>query len=101
MRNIWKGLVVGALAGAAAGLAVDLLYGAGGQLAAVTRGAGRRVPDAADWAVAVTGEARRRLRDADLPDQVRALAQDIADSDFGKQVVGMTAEATATGRRAV
>ena len=101
MRNIWKGLFVGALAGAAVGLAVDLLYGAGGQLAAVSREAGRRVPDAADWAVAVTTDARRRLRDADLPDQVRALAQDMVDSEFGRQFVGATAEAAATGRRAV
>lgn len=101
MRNIWKGLFVGALTGAAVGLAVDLLYGAGGHVAAVTREAGRRAPDAIDWAAAVTAEARRRLRDADLPDQVRTLAQEIADSDFGKQVVDVTAEAAATGRRAV
>jgi hypothetical protein len=101
MRNIWKGLFVGALAGAAVGLTVDLLYGAGGQLAAVSREAGRRVPDAADWAVAVTADARRRLRDADLPDQVRALAQDLVDSEFGRQFVGATTDAAATGRRAV
>lgn len=101
MRNIWKGLFVGAIAGAAAGLAMDLLYGAGDRLTAVTREAGRRVPDALDWATAVTEEARDRLRDADLPDQVRALAHDIADSDFGRQVVDVTAEAAAVGRRAV
>jgi len=101
MRNVWKGLFVGALAGAAAGLAVDILYGAGGGLAAVTREAGRRAPDAVDWAVAVTTEARRRLRHADLPDQVRVLAQGIADSDFRRQLVDATSDATATGRRAV
>jgi hypothetical protein len=101
MRNVWKGLFVGALTGAAAGLVVDLIYGAGGGLAAVTREAGRRAPDAVDWAAGVTAEARRRLRDADLPDQVRALADGIVDSDFGRQIVDVTAEAAATGRRAV
>jgi hypothetical protein len=101
MRNIWKGLVVGALAGAAVGLAVDLLYGAGDQLASATREARRRAPDAADWAVAVTADARRRLREADLPEQVRALAQEIADSDFARQVVDVTADAAVSGRKAV
>lgn len=101
MRNIWKGLFVGALAGAAVGLMVDLLYGAGGQLAVATREAGRRVPDAADWATAVTAEARRRLREANLPDQVRSFAQAIADSDVGPKVVDATAGAAASGGRAV
>lgn len=56
MRNIWKGLIVGALAGATVGLAVDLLYGAGDQLASATREARRRAPDAA-------ASGRRAVRD--------------------------------------
>jgi len=94
MRNTWKGLFFGALAGAAVGLAIDVLYGAGDQLTGAAREVRRRAPDAADWAVNVTADARRRLEDADLPAQVRSLAQDIADSDFAKQV-------TVTGREAV
>jgi hypothetical protein len=101
MRNIWKGLFVGAIAGAAVGLAVDLIYGAGDQLASAGREARRRAPEAADWATAVTAEARRKLRDADLPEQVRSLAQDIADSDFARQVADATAEAAVTGRKVV
>jgi hypothetical protein len=101
MRNLWKGLIVGAMAGAAVGLAVDVLYGAGDQLAGATREARRRAPDAAEWAAKVTADARRRLTQADLPDHVRSLAQDIADSDFARQIVDATAEAAATGRKAV
>lgn len=101
MRNIWKGLFLGAITGAAIGLALDLLYGAGDQLAVATREARRRAPEAADWAAAVTTQARRRLREADLPDQVRAMAQGIADSEFGRQVTDATSEAALTGRRAV
>jgi hypothetical protein len=101
MRNIWKGLFVGALAGAAVGLALDVMYGAGDQLAGATREARRRAPDAADWAATVTADARRALRDTDVPEQVRTLAQAIADSDFAHQVADATAGAAVTGRRVV
>jgi hypothetical protein len=47
MRNIWKGLFVGAVAGACIGLVLDAIYGAGDQLASATREARRRVPKAA------------------------------------------------------
>jgi hypothetical protein len=101
MRNTWKGLVIGAVTGAAIGLTLDLLFGAGEGVADVTRVARRRAPEAAEWATAVTAQARRRLREADLPDQVRTLAQQIADSDFARQVGDTATEVAASGQRAV
>lgn len=67
MRNVWKGLFLGAVTGAAIGFALDLLYGA-------TREARRRAPEAVDRAAAVTARARKRVRDADIGQRVRALA---------------------------
>jgi hypothetical protein len=101
VRNIWKGLVVGAVTGAAVGLALDVLFGAREQMVDATRAARRRAPEAVEWAAGVTAQARRRLRQADLPDQVRSLAQQIADSDVARQVGGTASGVAATGQRAV
>ena len=92
---------MGAVVGAAIGLVADMVYGVGGELAGVTREARRRAPEAMDWAASVTADARRRLRDSDLPEQARALAEDIVESDFARQVASTTSEAAVSGRRAV
>jgi hypothetical protein len=64
MRNIWKGLFVGAVAGALVGFAVDTLYGAGDQLASATREARRRAPDAVVTGRSAVRSAVKSVRDA-------------------------------------
>jgi hypothetical protein len=64
MRNIWKGLVAGAVVGAGVGLALDMLYGVGDQLASATREARRRAPEAAATGSRAVQTALNNVRNA-------------------------------------
>ncbi len=78
MRNVWKGMVIGALTGAAAGLALDL--GEQGAEGAVALGGAvaQHAPEVADHLrQVVTGAASAaadRGRSSELPSQAKAMA---------------------------
>lgn len=62
MQNVWKGLIIGAVAGAGVGIVLDGIYGSGR--------IGREL--------AIQG--RARLADAHLGDRAQHAASDLADS---------------------
>jgi len=105
MKNVWKGLVIGAFTGAGIGLLVDLLetMGRSGQrLSAQARGeashlghvAGEKVREA-DLPTRAKDASERlvsTVRDAELPDKARhaadAVVDKLADADVPQQAQG-------------
>ena len=72
MKNVWKGLVVGALTGAGIGLVVDLLEALGER--------GQRLSvQARGEAAHLATVAEAKLKDAELPDRARAAADSLVD----------------------
>ena len=72
MKNVWKGLVVGALTGAGIGLVVDLLEALGQR--------GRRLSvQARGEASHLATVAETKLKEAELPDRARGAADKLAD----------------------
>ena len=67
MKNVWKGLTVGAFAGAAVGVILDVLEGTGRRAAAVsvraTRGAKKGATHLADMVEEKIDEIPGRVRD--------------------------------------
>ena len=86
MDKLWKGLIVGAITGAAIGLVVDLL--GRGRDAAVHVGelAREHGPDVAAAIAGAASAGAERLRDADLPDKLRQAAHTAATSDTAKSL---------------
>jgi len=92
MKNVWKGLVIGALTGAGIGLLLDLLeaLGRGGRKLSIQARdeashlatvAELKVKDAElpDRAKDVAGKLADRVKDADLPDRAKDVAHKVAD----------------------
>ncbi|HEX3946655.1 MAG TPA: hypothetical protein VHW47_03080 [Acidimicrobiales bacterium] len=102
MKNVWKGLVVGALVGGAVGVVLDLLGGGSGRLKTLGRRVHEQAPAAAEWASSVAGMAAERgaglLADAQVPDRVRDAARKIGDSGLADQAKGTVADAVAKGK---
>ena len=72
MKNVWKGLVVGALTGAGIGLVVDLLEALGQR--------GQRLSiQARGEAAHLASVAETKLKDAELPDRARDAADKLVD----------------------
>ncbi len=76
MRNVWKGMVVGALTGAAAGLVLDLGERGAEGAAALGGAVAQHAPEVADHlrhrVTDAVSAASDRARTSDVPAQVRA-----------------------------
>ena len=102
MNNVWKGLVVGAVTGAAIGLTIDLLRRAGDGVVSLAELAREHGPDAAAAVSAAVGAGAERLREADLPAKLREAAHSAADSDAAhaiRQAAKTTAAAAGDAAR--
>ncbi len=79
MKNVWKGLVVGAFTGAGIGLVLDLLDGGAQKFAAAEGRVEKAVQDRAPLVAGKVrhgvSEAVNRVQDADLPEQLREVAE--------------------------
>src|ERR1035438_1829289 len=75
MRNVWKGLIVGAVTGAAVGVLLDLPARARAGGAAAAELAREHGPRAAETIASAAAAGADRVRQADLPRQVREAAQ--------------------------
>ena len=114
MRNVWKGMLLGALAGAGIGLAVDALEALGAEGRALGSQGIAGAKDLAqegraaikeahlpDKARDLAAQGRETLAEAELPDKVRDLAtqgrEAIADADLPDKARDLAAQ----GRDAV
>jgi hypothetical protein len=86
MNNIWKGLVVGAVTGAAIGLSVDLLKRAGDGVAAAGQLAREHGPELTAAVTAAAKAGAERVREADLPAKARDAAERVRDADLPAKV---------------
>ena len=75
MRNVWKGLIVGAVTGAAVGVLLDLPARARAGGAAAAELAREHGPRAAETIASAAAAGADRVRQADLPRKVREAAQ--------------------------
>ena len=113
MKNVWKGLVIGAFTGAGVGLLVDILeaMGRSGQrLSAQARveaghlghAAGEKVREAdlPTRAKDVSEKLVTTVRDAELPDKARhaadAVVEKLADADVPRQAQGVAQRAASS-----
>jgi hypothetical protein len=78
MKNVWKGLVVGAFTGAGIGWVLDLLEGGAEKLVAAEGRVGEAVQQHAPQVAAKVrhgvSETVSRVQDADVPEQLREAA---------------------------
>lgn len=92
MRNVWKGLVIGAVTGAGIGLVMDIAAFLGRRFGAAseqTRESIRdRAPDLAASVAATANDMAQRLDQADIPGRASDLAHRVADSSAGQAVAG-------------
>jgi hypothetical protein len=86
MNNVWKGLAVGAIVGAAIGLVLDLVGRVGKGAAAVADLAREHGPDVMAAVASAASTGAERLRDADLPDKLRQAARAAAESDVAASI---------------
>ncbi|MEO7126555.1 MAG: hypothetical protein ABI382_11645 [Nakamurella sp.] len=84
MRNVWKGLFVGAVTGAAIGLVLDLGQRLGRGAAQLAGAAGNAVrehgPEVGAAVASFAARGVEQVKDADLPGKARDLAMQLADS---------------------
>jgi hypothetical protein len=82
MKNVWKGLVVGALTGMAGGAAMDMASSARRKTAQVAYDVIDKAPAVAK---AATHKAADMLHDAEVPETVRDAAVQLGDSQVAKK----------------
>lgn len=90
--NSWKGLVVGGVVGAATGSALEVLNRGANAASEVKDKAGDRAGGALEWVHEVTERASGWLRETDVPERTRELAQRIVDSEVATRVKTMAGE---------
>ena len=103
MRNIWKGLVIGGLTGAAAGIVLDL----GTRGARLVGVAGKKavdlVPEAADRIKAEVVDGFARVQEAEIGEHMREQAKQIghrvAESEQADQAREAMEQATKKGKQ--
>ena len=91
MKNVWKGLIVGALTGMVGGSAMDMASAARRKGAEVAHDVIDKAPSVAK---AATHKAVDLLHDTDVPGKMRDVALKVGDSDFvgeAKSIVGEVA----------
>jgi hypothetical protein len=96
MRNVWKGLIVGAVTGAAVGVLLDLPARARAGGAAAAELARERGPRAAETIASAAAAGADRVRQADLPRKVREAAHTVAASDTAQALRQASASAADT-----
>ncbi len=74
MRNVWKGLVLGAFTGAATGLVLDLLEGGARQVSSSLESASLNVPVVTDRVREGVSELSDKLQESELPQRVKEAA---------------------------
>jgi len=74
MRNVWKGLIIGAFTGAATGLVLDVLEGGARHVSSSLEAASKAVPDVSE-----------RLREG-VRDGVTELTQKVHDAELPQRV---------------
>lgn len=79
MRQAWKGLVVGAITGAAIGLVMDALAGMSKRAIDLADGARQHAPAAGQGVRDAADRAAGRVRDVDLTDVVHHVASRFGD----------------------
>ncbi len=91
MRNVWKGLVIGAFAGAGIGIALDIARAVGRkaiEVGAQTREALREhAPDVAEALATRAADVAERVKQADIPGHLGEMAQHVAESPPARAVV--------------
>lgn len=91
MRNVWKGLVIGAFAGAGIGVVLDLAGAIGRKAKDVGEQAReslrQRAPEVAEALATKTADVTERIKQADIPSRVSEMAQHAADSPPARAVV--------------
>jgi hypothetical protein len=91
MRNVWKGLVIGAFAGAAIGIALDIARALGRRAIEVgsqTREAVREhAPEVAEALASRAADVAERVKQADIPGHLSEMAQHVAGSPPARAVV--------------
>ncbi len=86
MRNVWKGLIIGGLTGAAVGLLLELLDQVKERAAAAAELAREHGPQVADALASKAAAGADRARQADLPGKLREAAQNVAASDAAQKL---------------
>ena len=86
MRNVWKGLIVGAVTGAAVGVLLDLPARARAGGAAAAELARERGPWAAETIASAAAAGADRVRQADLPRKVREVREAAQHADLPRKV---------------
>lgn len=91
MRNVWKGLVIGALVGSGIGLVLDLAGVIGRKAKVVGEQARESLrqhgPEVAEALAAKAADVTERVKQADIPGRVSELAQQAAESQPARAVV--------------
>lgn len=92
MREVWKGLIVGALVGAFVGLILESLRGLSRGAAQVAHEASAQAPSVAQGAADLASGAAQKLRESDLPeraaDAAKAMGAQIKDAvDAGRSEI--------------
>jgi len=93
MKNVWKGLAIGALVGALVGVILDTLGGGSGQLKDVSRKFKAQAPAAAGWLSATAEKGAGILSDAQVPDRVRDTVHRVGESGVADQVKDAASQA--------
>jgi hypothetical protein len=86
MKNVWKGLIVGGLTGVLAGFVLDGVARASKKAADLGEQVLEHAPEAGRWVQTVSDKAGDWLHDADVPGQVKTVAQKLKDSDAAARV---------------
>jgi len=73
MKNVWKGMMLGALSGAGIGIALDVAEALGKRGGAISRRASATVRDASDDGVA-------RVKEAHVPERAREFLAETLDT---------------------
>ena len=92
MKNVWKGLIVGALTGMVGGSAMDVASGARRKAGAVLGGAVDKAPSVAK---AATHKVADVIHDADLPARVHDAVAPASESDAAKKAKTVIAQVAA------
>ena len=79
MREVWKGLIVGALVGAFVGLVLEYLEAMSRGAAQVSQRAGAQAPSVAATAADLASGVAQKLRDSDLPERAAEAAKGMGE----------------------
>jgi hypothetical protein len=103
MRNIWKGLIVGGLTGAGAGIALDVLGRAAQLVGIAGKRAAYMAPEAADRVKSAVNAGVTQIREADIGDKVRDRAtgtvEKVIATEQADQARAALGQATKKARR--